>query len=109
MEQNTIPKAAEEAKKAGHTVLKLTADDSGLDIYLRKPTKAEVLLFQDGLAKPGASPAAAQEKFVRQLYVGDTPAEFDAYLNANPFAVGGLFGAVAGEMGLKANFTPAAI
>lgn len=102
-----LPQSVLDAKAQGHTVF-AAASESGKTFYLRKPTKSEMLLFQDGLAK-GGSIASLQEKFVRSLFVGENTAEFDAYLNAMPLAVGGLFTLAAEDLGLKENFTKTAV
>lgn len=107
MESNLkLPQSVIDAKNQGHEVFSFKEDQGPL-FYLRKPTRGELMLFQDKAVMGGGSVSSAQEKFVRILFTGDNAEEFDSYLNKKPLAAGKLFDLLVEDMGLNVNFTKA--
>lgn len=105
MESNLkLPQSVIDAKNQGHEVFSFQ-EDLGPLFYLRKPTRAELMLFQDKAVMGGGSVSAAQEKFVRILFTGDNAEEFNNYINQKPLAAAKLFDLLVEDMGLNVNFT----
>ncbi|MGL5722143.1 MAG: hypothetical protein ACRCY4_07085 [Brevinema sp.] len=100
----TLPQAVNEAKAQGHEVF-IIASEAGEQFYFRKPTKQEVILFQDNLARSSGAVSIVQEKLLRSLFCGSDALALDAYLNSKPFAVGAIFAEITADMGLSENFT----
>ena len=103
-EASSLPQAVIDAKAQGHMVF-VIASDNGEQFYFRKPTKQEIILFQDSLAKSNGAMSVIQEKFLRSLFCGSDATGFDSYLNSKPFAVGAIFSEITSDMGLSENFT----
>ncbi|MGL5253797.1 MAG: hypothetical protein ACRC9L_02065 [Brevinema sp.] len=98
-----LPQAAIDAKNQGHSVFAISSDNGDL-FYFRKPTKQEVILFQDNLARNN-NVSLVQEKLLRSLFCGNDAPALDSYLNNKPFAVGAIFNEITADMGLAENFT----
>ena len=93
----------QELKEQGHKILKIEVSEK--EFYLRKPTKAEVIFYQDESLKNKGSVASRSEKFIRKLFVGENVEEFAQYLEDKPLALGNFMEEVLKDMGADENFT----
>ncbi len=76
----------DDLKNQGHKILNFEVD--GKEFLLRKPTKVELMLYQDDAIKNKHSISIHSEKFIRQLFVGNNVEEFSNYLDEKPLSIG---------------------
>lgn len=93
----------EELKSQGFKIIKFETK-SGV-FHLRKPSKHELMLYQDESVKNKGSVASRSEKFVRKLFVGENAEEFSKYLDEKPLALGNFLEELLKDMGADENFT----
>ncbi|MGL5956790.1 MAG: hypothetical protein ACRC0X_09395 [Brevinema sp.] len=93
----------QELKEQGFKIIKFEID--GKEFYLRKPSKGELMLYQDEALKNKGSVAGRSEKFIRQLFVGDNAEEFANYLEEKPLAIGNFLEECLKGLGADENFT----
>lgn len=99
---NTLPIKVQEAKEQGYKVIHFEIEDK--HFYLRKPTKTELIMYQDDSIKNKGSVAMRSEKFIRKLFVGENTEEFVKYLDEKPLVLGNLMEEVLKDMGADENF-----
>lgn len=102
--EQTLPKEAQDAKTLGHRVIRI-ANEEGQTFYFRKPSKAELALFQDQALKGKGTATGRVEKMLSQLLVYPADGSFMAYLSDKPLAVGDIFAELVKDMGAEENFT----
>ncbi len=92
-------------KEQGYKIIKIDVDEKVF--YFKKPSKGELMLYQDSLVKNkgSVSIAGCSEKFVRQLFVGENVEEFSNYLDEKPLAIGNFLEECLRGMGADENFT----
>ena len=90
-------------KEQGHKIVRFEIGEK--EFYLRKPTKGEIILYQDESLKNKGSVASRSEKFIRKLFVGENVEEFAQYLEDKPLALGNFMEEVLKDMGADENFT----
>lgn len=100
---NTLPQKVQEAKEQGYKIIKFEVNEK--EFYLRKPSKGELMLYQDESVKSKGSVAGRSEKFIRKLFVGDNAEEFSKYLDEKPLSLGNFLEELLKDMGADENFT----
>ena len=105
MENNTnvLPEKIQKLKDSGHKVICYETDEK--KFYLRKPTKTEIVIYQDDSVKGKGTAIGRSEKFLRKLFVGENAEEFVQYLDEKPLAIGNILESVLKDMGADENFT----
>lgn len=93
----------QELKEQGFKIIKFDIEEK--EFFLRKPSKHELMLYQDDAVKNKGSVAGRSEKFLRQLFVGDNAEEFVNYLNDKPLAIGNFLEECLKGLGADENFT----
>lgn len=93
----------QELKAQGFKIIKIVVEEK--EFFLRKPSKAELMLYQDESVKNKGSVASRSEKFVRQLFVGENAEEFANYLSEKPLSVGFFLEECLKGLGADENFT----
>ncbi|MGL4676043.1 MAG: hypothetical protein ACRCWI_00020 [Brevinema sp.] len=93
----------QELKEQGFKIVKLEVE--GKDFYFRKPTKTEIMFYQDETLKNKGSITLHSEKFLRKLFVGDNTEDFVNYLDEKPLALGSFLEELLKDMGADVNFT----
>lgn len=93
----------QEFKDQGFKLIKIELTDK--TFYLRKPTKTELVLYQDESLKNKGSLSSRAEKFVRKLFVGDNIEEFNSHLEERPLSIGIFLEECLKGLGGDENFT----
>lgn len=106
--EQALPKEVQDAKSLGHRVIRI-ANEEGQEFYFRKPSKAELALFQDQALKGKGTASGRVEKMLSQLLVYPMDGTFMTYLSEKPLAVGDIFAELVKDMGAEENFTAAEI
>jgi len=98
-----IEQKIQELKEQGHKIVKFTMGEK--EFYLRKPTKNELMMYQDESLKNKGSLSSRSEKFVRGLFVGENTEEFVKYLEEKPLILGSFLEELLKDLGADENFT----
>ncbi len=98
-----LPSKVQEAKDNGFKIIKIDVDEKSF--YFKKPSKVELMMYQDNAIKNKNSIAMHSEKFVRQLFVGDNVEEFSNYLDEKPLSIGTFLEECLRGLGADENFT----
>lgn len=93
----------QELKDQGFTIIRFEVDTQ--EFLFRKPSKVELMLYQDNALKNKGSATGMSEKFLRQLFVGENVGEFDSYLNEKPLSIGYFLEECLSGLGGDENFT----
>jgi len=101
--KNMNEQKIKELKEQGYKIIRFEMDNK--EFYLRKPTKGELMLYQDESVKNKGSVSGRSEKFIRQLFVGDNAGEFSQYLDEKPLALGSFLEELLKNLGADENFT----
>ncbi len=98
-----LPSKVQEAKEQGYKIIKINMGEKSF--CFKKPSKVELMRYQDDAIKNKSSIAMHSEKFVRQLFVGDNVEEFASYLDEKPLSVGTFLEECLRGLGADENFT----
>jgi len=93
----------QELKEQGYKIVKFAMGEK--EFYLRKPTKAELMIHQDESVKNKGSVSGRSEKFISGLFVGGNAGEFSQYLDEKPLALGSFLEELLKDLGADENFT----
>lgn len=105
--EEVMTQKIQELKEQGFTIIRFEVGDQ--EFFLRKPGKAELMLYQDNALKNKGSVAGMSEKFLRQLFVGENVEEFDTYLNEKPLSIGHFLEECLSGLGGDENFTASVV
>ncbi|MGL5955351.1 MAG: hypothetical protein ACRC0X_01910 [Brevinema sp.] len=101
--KNTLPPEVQNVKSQGHKIVLIETE--GNEFYFRKPTKTEIMFYQDETLKNKGSITLHSEKFLRKLFVGANAEVFSQYLDEKPLALGNFLEELLKDMGADVNFT----